>query len=154
MKLRNGFVSNSSSSSFICQVCGAEASGWDMCRRDAGMVSCINGHTFCKDHILLADEYEEACEKGGEIDYGKWVALSEEEQRDWRKVGIPDDYQDYEVPTDFCPICSFVEIDPDDVVNYMFKRHEMTRDDILAELRERFASYSELKKFLAEVAKQ
>ena len=29
MKVRIGFVSNSSSSSFVCDVCGEHAEGWD-----------------------------------------------------------------------------------------------------------------------------
>ena len=148
MKIRNGFVSNSSSSSFVCQICGEKASGWDMCHRDAGMVSCKNGHTFCLDHLVMADEFHDACRRGSEIDYDKWCDLSKDEQKDWRKIGIPDDYQDYEVPTDFCPICSFQKIDPEDVVAYMLKKHGVTRADVLAELQKRFASYSELKDFL------
>ena len=51
MKIRTGFVSNSSSSSFICEICGKEVSGMDMCLYEAQMVECLNGHTFCKDHI-------------------------------------------------------------------------------------------------------
>ena len=43
MKIRNGFVSNSSSSSFICEVCGQDASGYDMSLSDAEMYECING---------------------------------------------------------------------------------------------------------------
>lgn len=30
VKFRNGFVSNSSSSSFICEICGEEESGYDI----------------------------------------------------------------------------------------------------------------------------
>ena len=52
MKIRSGFVSNSSSSSFICEVCGENASGWDMCLVDANMVECVNGHIFCEDHVI------------------------------------------------------------------------------------------------------
>jgi hypothetical protein len=52
MKIRAGFVSNSSSSSFICEVCGEDASGWDLGLEDAEMVNCVNGHTFCEDHVI------------------------------------------------------------------------------------------------------
>ena len=51
MKVRKGFVSNSSSSSFICDVCGNDYSGMDASLEDAMMYECSNGHTFCEDHL-------------------------------------------------------------------------------------------------------
>jgi hypothetical protein len=53
MKIRNGFVSNSSSSSFVCNVCGYERSGWDMNLWEAEMIECENGHIFCDTHAIL-----------------------------------------------------------------------------------------------------
>ena len=51
MKIRAGFVSNSSSSSFIWDVCGHDASGWDLGLDDAGMVECRRGHIICDSHV-------------------------------------------------------------------------------------------------------
>ena len=60
MKFRNGFVTNSSSSSFICQICGDVQSGWDMSFDEAGFVECENGHEFCVSHLInLPDGMEE-----------------------------------------------------------------------------------------------
>lgn len=42
MKIRTGFVSNSSSSSFVCDVCGNIESGWDLGLNDAEMCECVN----------------------------------------------------------------------------------------------------------------
>ena len=50
MKIRNGFVSNSSSSSFVCNVCGNVESGMDASASDLGMPECVNGHIFCDGH--------------------------------------------------------------------------------------------------------
>lgn len=61
MKIRNGFVSNSSSSSFICNVCGRTESGWDMELSDAEMLECKNGHTFCEKeaiNLIKDDNFE------------------------------------------------------------------------------------------------
>ncbi len=58
MKIRTGFVSNSSSSSFVCDVCGEEISGMDICLSEAEMYQCENGHTFCEFHALEVDEEE------------------------------------------------------------------------------------------------
>ena len=46
MKKRTGFVSNSSTSSFICDVCGTVEAGMDLCLSDFEMSRCENGHTF------------------------------------------------------------------------------------------------------------
>src|SRR5574343_538382 len=56
MKVTLGFVTNSRSSCYICYICGADESGWDMSLSDAYMVQCINGHTFCEHH--LNDEFK------------------------------------------------------------------------------------------------
>lgn len=51
MKVRNGFVSNSSSSSFICDVCGEVESGYDCSLSDFDMSQCEHGHVFHDGHI-------------------------------------------------------------------------------------------------------
>lgn len=58
MKKRNGFVTNSSSSCFICQISGREESGMYMSRNDAQMTKCINGHLF-GDEFLIDVEISE-----------------------------------------------------------------------------------------------
>ncbi len=52
MKIRTSFVTNSSSSSFVCEVCGTSEGGYDLCMDDAGMYQCENGHVFCKHHAI------------------------------------------------------------------------------------------------------
>ena len=56
MKVRTGFVSNSSSSSFICDVCGEEAIGRDISLQDAEMFECENNHYVCNSHRLEVDK--------------------------------------------------------------------------------------------------
>jgi len=46
MKIRKGFVSNSSSSSFICDICGGSEGGYDVCLSDVDMICCESGHIF------------------------------------------------------------------------------------------------------------
>jgi len=56
MKIRNGFVSNSSSSSFICEICNRTEIGWDgNSVTDYDMVRCVNDHTFCTSHMINND---------------------------------------------------------------------------------------------------
>ncbi len=51
MKKRLGFVSNSSSSSFICDVSGEDYSGMDAGLEDAEMYQCTEGHTFLEQYL-------------------------------------------------------------------------------------------------------
>lgn len=52
MKIRSCFVSNSSSSSFICDICNYTDCGYDISLEDVGMVECEYGHVMCKDHLF------------------------------------------------------------------------------------------------------
>ena len=52
MKLRSGFVSNSSSSSFVCDFCGRAEGGYDVGLADFEMSECKAGHTFCDYEIV------------------------------------------------------------------------------------------------------
>lgn len=49
MKFRKGFVSNSSSSSFVCEICGGEWSGQDGEYGGIEELRCENGHILCSD---------------------------------------------------------------------------------------------------------
>ena len=47
MKYRKDFVTNSSSSSFVCEICGNVDSGYDCSASELGFAECVNGHCFC-----------------------------------------------------------------------------------------------------------
>lgn len=50
MKIRKSFVTNSSSSCYVCHFCGVSESGWDINIKEAGMYMCENEHVLCKEH--------------------------------------------------------------------------------------------------------
>ena len=52
MKKRLDFVTNSSSSSFFCEICVRNESGWDMGLSEAEMMECVNGHIFCCEEAI------------------------------------------------------------------------------------------------------
>jgi len=56
MKIRNGFVSNSSSSSYVCEICNAALEAYDCNLNEIGLCECENGHLFCLDHQLFSTE--------------------------------------------------------------------------------------------------
>jgi hypothetical protein len=55
MKIRTGFVSNSSSTSFVCEICHNADSTWDGGLEEMGFCECQNGHVICLDHLLIKD---------------------------------------------------------------------------------------------------
>ena len=58
MKKRSGFVSNSSTSSFICEICGFEAAGHSVGADELGFKVCWNEHVFCEKHLDLPKPIE------------------------------------------------------------------------------------------------
>jgi len=118
MKIRNGFVSNSSSSSFVCDVCGAVESGWDACLSDFDMDRCENDHIFCNGHITDAI-YVEDKEWGGKC-----------------------------VSVESCPICNLKEIDSSDLLAFCLKKLGKEKEEIVSEIQKEFKSLKELYEYL------
>ena len=167
MKIRQGFVSNSSSSSYTCDVCNRTESGWDMGVAEAGMNSCVGGHTFCTKH---APEWELTWEEKRETALNDWwvkkqyphllpllEAVSTEEEFNavadaHEAVGASYEEAEsgYDVPAKACPICSFGKVHERDAFLYLLKVAGRTEADLLAELREKFGTYGEMKQWLKE----
>lgn len=82
MKIRQGFVSNSSSSSFICDLTGEDFDTGYMSYADCGVVGCVNGHGFAFD---------------GYPDVEAYLASDQGENAD-------DKF--YALPAELCPICN------------------------------------------------
>ena len=89
MKIRNGFVSNSSSSSFVCVITGDSRELYsDVMYIAQGVAICENGHQF---DVAGWDKVEE------------YVRSKIEEL-----AGDDDDYcdEDPRVPAELCPVCN------------------------------------------------
>jgi hypothetical protein len=175
VKYRKSFVTNSSSSSYICDVCGEDASGWDMTLSEANMYECENGHVFCEDHADSFNEREmvielvkqdikkyskyvdEYKEKGKDNTY--YLNLVNESQNDllnyqndtksdefdWDELLSDMDFR-YNVPASICPICNFSELTDSDATAYMLYKYGVSAEQLKKEIRENFGNYSEFKK--------
>ena len=149
MKFRKDFVTNSSSSSYVCEICGRSESGWDIGLSECDMMQCVNGHTFCcgealekptkKEMIkmIMENEWNKNRWDGGIYDYRDF---SEEEL-----VVMDDDdlFEDfcseggyYEVPECMCPICQFIEYSEYDLSAYLLKEYGVSRDEVFAEVKQ------------------
>lgn len=97
MKKRNGFVSNSSTSSFICQICGeTDVIYDDGCEEDSIYISCEKGHNFCASHLFEGAGMHKVVK-----DIPEEHIISEEEE-DYTK----EKYAGH-LKKEYCPICNF-----------------------------------------------
>jgi hypothetical protein len=122
MKIRNGFVSNSSSSSFISDYSGEEYSGWDMDYREGGCVECVNGHVFEDQHLVGITV--------GEIE----DAVAEEEEK-YNNDELGDDEIMWgeewfcKIPAKNCPCCLGLKVAKCDVLPFVLKKFGLTFEE-------------------------
>jgi hypothetical protein len=110
MKLRIGFVSNSSSTSYICDICGETYTGYDSGLEDGEMFMCTNGHTLCDEHAieeLFCDPIE----------------------------GEEDEFNVNEVSPKCCPICQYQEISHYDARRFLLKEYKITEKEVFDEIK-------------------
>ena len=142
MKFRKDFVTNSSSSSYVCEICGRTESGWDMCLSECEMMECVNGHTFCCDEALERPTKKELVQMILENEwnfrdrkcYTEEELLIMEEDELWDEFCSENGY--YEVPECVCPICKFIEYSEFDISAYLLKEYGVSRDEVFAEVKQ------------------
>ena len=159
MKIRYGFVSNSSSSSFTCCICGEEQSGMDMCLSDAGMVRCREGHIFCESHKLGSDlTLEEKKQLLIDLALARKYYKPEENQKKVDEIKAMtdadaenefDEYNNEELFSCSCPLCQLLDLDYDEISHYyMAKAGLKTTKEVAAVVKSEFGTYKAFCNFI------
>ena len=148
-KIRTDYVTNSSSSSFVCEICGRTESGFDIGLSECEMMECVNGHIFCCDEALEMPSKKDLItmilENHWNKEYrdvdGRWVQADVLEQ-DLLEMDAGDLFNDfcsdggyYDVPECMCPICQFIEYSEYDLSAYLLKEYGISRDEVFAEVK-------------------
>lgn len=151
MKIRTDFVTNSSSSSFVCEICGRTESGFDMSLSDCDMMECANGHTFCCDEALdkpskkemiktilenewnKVDEYNRTTRTYDHKEYTEEELLTFDDDDLFNDFIAEGGY--WNVPECMCPICQFIEYSEYDLSAYLLKEYGVSREEVFAEVK-------------------
>lgn len=138
MKIRAGFVSNSSSSSFICDVCGDEVSGVEIELAWYELGICENGHHFHKHEAVNKDKPYSFTYNNAEYTYNDFEDAYQ--------------YDLGEIPSFYCPICNMKEVSYSDAVAYLLKQKNYTSlKEVKNEILQNYSSYKELEKDLTDI---
>jgi len=142
MKIRSGLVSNSSSSSFICDACQGRYEGWDNTYDgDVRYLECQNGHAFCSNCLItdpkcisaavlsecsvLEDELEP--DDSEKVVAGTWT-LAE-------ALNYSFFDNDFAIPAEICPICQMRSIPNYLIMKFLLDTVGKTREEIEEEMR-------------------
>lgn len=135
MKIRTGFVSNSSASSFVCDVCAETFNGYDGEYGDIKELNCVGGHSFCDEHLSNKDILDFINNKLKSPDLDKEEKEMLEEAKKEEDLDLIMDYYSYELPSELCPICNFKILTDSDVVDYLIKTTGITRTEVFDKIK-------------------
>lgn len=162
MKIRDGFVSNSSSSSFVCDICGRADSGYDASPEDLYFVRLSCDHTICEREVLkISDEdyiqyVKDYCEKQLKEDentsyYKESLEINKKAQTLTNRFDAEDllsIYFDSKYIKEQCPICTNTVILDKDFINYLLKTYNINKDEEYNKIRKTFKNRKEFLDFL------
>lgn len=149
MRVRNSFVTNSSSTCYVCQVSGERASGMDIDPLDLGVRECFNGHEFMEDYMiggeLTIDEKRELLRAYfTKWDYPSYLTELETADDDWVTDTYPDWIGEHVVPASHCPICQMTHITDRDMLHYLLCHIPINREEVADKMRERYNTIQEM----------
>ena len=156
MKVRAGFVSNSSSSSFVCDICGREEAGYDG-EYGISVATCDEGHAWCNEH---SEDFEISLEQKRDIMLGDAQFVSDLIEEDLEPIKsldkevVEDSFDEYlsdygEWPSSACPICNLRCISSDIILEYL-EHGGSNIEQLEQEIRDKYSNLSEFRKAMKE----
>lgn len=151
MKIRKGFVSNSSSSSYVCNVCGKEYSGFDASLRDAEMYFCEHGHIYCRNHVdNNIDNLDVEGKRKIIISYCRHdsdtkveAQAADEDKLEKILEDIRYDLES-EMSSKYCPCYRLTPITSGQLIEYLLHERRQTRKEVEKEIKKKYNNYDEM----------
>jgi hypothetical protein len=149
MKTRNGFVSNSSTSSFLCQISGEMLAATDGDYETATCTCDDCGAEFLGEYVKIPDTLEN-------ISKEDMIELLGNDYYSKRKVNINDSIETIRnafiefvkraksgtrhtsINHLVCPVCQMYDVLDIDLIEYLLRGSGMTRDQVESKMKEEF----------------
>lgn len=158
MKIRSGFVSNSSSSSFICDICKGAEEGYAGLA-EVEMVRCGAGHVY---HLGCGEDYVQPI-RFSDIDRDDLINMVVDENKKIIASGkkeagtilpvepseITDDMirhlyeNEDDIISSSCAICTLKYIDDATLYQHLLNKYGLNTDSIESEIRKQFSNLAE-----------
>ncbi len=160
MKIRQGFISNSSTTSFTCDACGEVISYHDSCSdEDIGITRFSCGHSTCscteidlskkKDQKHWREEAEKELRKTNDGPSEEELEAILKVKEFWEFVDECSNWEIYN-PSSLCPVCSFKAFNDDFVYRYILIKHNLNIDDVRKEMQKKFNTFDEFQVWIEE----
>lgn len=153
MKIRYGFVSNSSSSSFTCDVCKDTAVDYDG-ECEIEYLTCKEGHQICKKHIKSSLLKKSTAQMHQVLldDVDNWDHVGADERESERDSirgmdaqEVEDFYNDLtcgeELDETTCPLCSFKILSDEDLLDYLLMLTGSTKKSMIDQALKSYPNY-------------
>jgi len=145
MKFRKGFVSNSSSYSYVCAVCG------EIATYDTSEIDQYGIYPSCKD-MICSRHVEEYCNAHGlEDDLRAYVErgeLSGNVVEEYDEDSWYYEMFEREFPKQFDPLYNLHAVSDNDVMKYLLKVAGVSKEQTVKDIQKMFKNYEELQEYL------